>query len=843
MAGIDNNTLLYLRGDSFNDLSLNPKTITNIGDVVVVNDNELLFGKNKYLTTSQHSDFTIGEGDFTIETYVYINKDATNSNDIFTTNKYYRDFYFAIHPVNGTVYLRIDIASKDTIYSTIPMPLGEWVHIAGVRYNGVVTLYINGINAGSKDIPGEITMNAPTIGCHNNYIGQDYINGSIKELRFSNVARYINDFTPPAKPYNSLSINVTEKDLNKVDFNVTKIGQEVINKVEVVKNDEVIETFTDVYNNLSFNPDGDDFKVVVTYDDMYTEELDIKFTYNKAKIWLYKEGNECSSVTGGWDFKVLYNYTSYETSKNDGVLHAKVLSGNNAGGTTKLNIYTKNLIDIQYFGDIVYDIEGFIDSSTYARLSCYMSKTYGNLGTGGGISNGTGFGTIPNSIDGRTYVTVPTDIDNGSYYCCVYIDADGNSTKPSHYVNVYNIYSFLDVDVINIQSQDVTSINFKLNNFDNLITFTQVDILVNGRVIQTYTENLDSITYEFDESLMNPGNNMISIQATYTQGDGIYEVAELTSNKPYFKPIEEFDRIIGLPATANLRDLIDRLDVVKTINYSIISQMKMMLESKGYVVGDNPRLSTLVKMFSQLSTDNSTEITDYLNRIFALENEVEELDDKILGYENNLRIMLNDEGVSVTEEDDMTSLISKVDEEFNDKENEISNIKQDLVDALANKGIDADVGDSFDNLINNIGDIGGQIITITQTELKTSYSKSWVKHTINTGLNAIPKAIIVNGVGYLYIPNSTYSTYPTENLTIANSLLNYSESTAMEFKYFYISSRPATLVQTDNSVKFYITDITENSFSFYMAVLYNGSGTDNGSRNLYTNTLTIYLII
>jgi hypothetical protein len=39
----------------------------------------------------------------------------------------------------------------------------------------------------------------------------------------------------------------------------------------------------------------------------------------------------------------------------------------------------------------------------------------------------------------------------------------------------------------------------------------------------------------------------------------------------------------------------------------------------------------------------------------------------ILGYENNLKIILTDEGVSISDEDNMDSLISKVDEEFDNQ--------------------------------------------------------------------------------------------------------------------------------------------------------------------------------
>ena len=55
---------------------------------------------------------------------------------------------------------------------------------------------------------------------------------------------------------------------------------------------------------------------------------------------------------------------------------------------------------------------------------------------------------------------------------------------------------------------------------------------------------------------------------------------------------------------------------------------------------------------------------------------------------DSLASILEEEGVSVSEEDDMASLISKVDEEFENKDNEMSGVKQELVDALIAKGVE-----------------------------------------------------------------------------------------------------------------------------------------------------------
>ena len=53
---------------------------------------------------------------------------------------------------------------------------------------------------------------------------------------------------------------------------------------------------------------------------------------------------------------------------------------------------------------------------------------------------------------------------------------------------------------------------------------------------------------------------------------------------------------------------------------------------------------------------------------------------------DSLASILTEEGVSVTEEDDMASLITKVDEEFSDKENEISNLETELASKVTPTG-------------------------------------------------------------------------------------------------------------------------------------------------------------
>ena len=69
---------------------------------------------------------------------------------------------------------------------------------------------------------------------------------------------------------------------------------------------------------------------------------------------------------------------------------------------------------------------------------------------------------------------------------------------------------------------------------------------------------------------------------------------------------------------------------------------------------------------------------------------------------DSLKSILEDEGVIVTEEDDMASLIVKTDNEFDNKNNLLANNKQALVDALVSKGIDCTIDNTWEELFNFI---------------------------------------------------------------------------------------------------------------------------------------------
>lgn len=290
MSGIDNNTILYLRGDSFNDLSLNPKTITNTGTVISSEGGKdcLFFGSDntaKYLTVTGLPSMTT----FTISSYIFIdkyNKNSTGSHgSIIGTSD--AKFMWSI-PNNGQIHLVNYSNTSGGFYSDEIMPTNRWIHIEITCDNGKYTIFKDGVKL--KEVSSIVTFVGGTATIGNLGSRKDmYFKffGKIRDFLISNTVLHTSNFTPPSNPYNSISININtvEQNSSKIDFNITKLGQETINRTELLVNNKVVQTYNEI-GDLSYNIDenimnygNNDIKIRVIFNNDYTEEA--QTTYRK----------------------------------------------------------------------------------------------------------------------------------------------------------------------------------------------------------------------------------------------------------------------------------------------------------------------------------------------------------------------------------------------------------------------------------------------------------------------------------------------------------------------------------------------------------------------------------
>lgn len=195
MTGTNNST-------NFIDSSIWPKEIVASGANISTNsskfgDSSGYFDIGDNIKISAHKDFDLGSKDFTIEFWSnmsgYGNTGTGNILSIYNNNT------FSIKAHSGAYLL---YANTGTVISSSGTPiLGSWNHLAFVRHDQKMFLYINGI------LDNEVSIAANTNYGSNNamYIGavsgtSDSYHGYLNDLRLTtNKCRYLSNFNPPTE--------------------------------------------------------------------------------------------------------------------------------------------------------------------------------------------------------------------------------------------------------------------------------------------------------------------------------------------------------------------------------------------------------------------------------------------------------------------------------------------------------------------------------------------------------------------------------------------------------------------------------------------------------------------
>jgi hypothetical protein len=169
-----------------------------------------LDGTGDYLILRKNPLIQFGTGDFTIEGWTYLLSKVSNYPCIFSNYNAFTNGngslgLFAGHnSANTSKYqLALNGTGFPSIQSSTSIAYNSWVHLAVVRYNGVITLYVNGVADGTVSFSG--TLNGAGDNCTIGYSTDEAsttINGYIDEFRITRgYARYTSNFTPPTSAF------------------------------------------------------------------------------------------------------------------------------------------------------------------------------------------------------------------------------------------------------------------------------------------------------------------------------------------------------------------------------------------------------------------------------------------------------------------------------------------------------------------------------------------------------------------------------------------------------------------------------------------------------------------
>jgi hypothetical protein len=172
----------------------------------------LFNGTSQYLSAPDNAAFTLGSGNFTVETWIYngttgarqvicgqIDSGGTIASLSFYLEKTAANKFLAGVASGGTSY---------TATSTANLPLNQWTHLAFVRNGNTGTLYINGTADGTVNLTG-VTVNDSTNAFSIGRLGEFaslYFPGYISNLRITKgTAVYTANFTPSTTPLTAIT--------------------------------------------------------------------------------------------------------------------------------------------------------------------------------------------------------------------------------------------------------------------------------------------------------------------------------------------------------------------------------------------------------------------------------------------------------------------------------------------------------------------------------------------------------------------------------------------------------------------------------------------------------------
>lgn len=172
----------------------------------------LFDGTGDYVTASDHADFTLGSGDWTVDVWFRVAggdgstlRLAGQSDSSLTSTT--RTFMITRTAAN-IIQAQAFVGSTGTVCTgttqfTTAVNTG-WHHVAMVRSGNTLKLFIDGAQeGGDQSITGTVndSANALSVGRLGEE-GANYFNGWLEEFRLSvGVARWTTTFTPPRSPY------------------------------------------------------------------------------------------------------------------------------------------------------------------------------------------------------------------------------------------------------------------------------------------------------------------------------------------------------------------------------------------------------------------------------------------------------------------------------------------------------------------------------------------------------------------------------------------------------------------------------------------------------------------
>ena len=173
-------------------------------------------GANVAGLVSNASDIGAGGIDYTIEMYFKLEQVLTNA-VLVTSDSATQQHMSLVLTATGMELLLKHDADTTTMNFVEDLETNKWYHVAVVRNNNEVKLYLDGVSRATSSASNSTTINGPFV------LGKD-LDGYIDEVRITDgVARYTANFTPQTSAFGSEPVAVPEPQYNPVSYDNSKL--------------------------------------------------------------------------------------------------------------------------------------------------------------------------------------------------------------------------------------------------------------------------------------------------------------------------------------------------------------------------------------------------------------------------------------------------------------------------------------------------------------------------------------------------------------------------------------------------------------------------------------------
>ena len=363
-------------------------------------------GSNDFISFTDDSDFNLGTGDFTYETWIqitgsymrlgsFINDSDTQASPNFTVRQ-------------NEIYCYSNITNVYLLRKTIVSNTNTWYHVVFTRVGTDLKLYRNGVLIDSvSNISTNFVDDRLVIG--RNHSGTAYATGHMAQARLYKGKGL--SASEVLQNYNATKSNYVESTTNKITFNNLQIGlPPILPKLKIIH--EIVTTnlilHLDAGNNSSYGGSGTTWTdlsgqgnhATLTNGPVYSSSDGGYFNFDGTNDYVSEtSGLSDSFLQGNWSISFWINFETVNTSTSTydrPLLHhgtrstRKGLHLCNRDGKFHFGLYSDDLPGTATLStNTWYNVVFTLNNTSYAK-QIYINGSLDDSHTGGGAYTGTG---------------------------------------------------------------------------------------------------------------------------------------------------------------------------------------------------------------------------------------------------------------------------------------------------------------------------------------------------------------------------------------------------------------------------------------------------------------------